>query len=120
LSNDRELRRLQGLWYEVELAPLPEPIFRAYPELQKRALKPYDRESPVIDVQLTVRRLITPPVRDVVTKTMVEAGPSIDDEASWRTWRRMQPDRRYAVTKRMLSRRELRQHGLSNTHDDAV
>jgi len=120
LSDDRELRRLHGVWYEVQFAPLPEPIYRAYPEVQERALKPYDRRSPVIEVELTVRRLITPAVRDVVTKAMVEAGPAIDDEASWRAWRRAQPDRRHAVAKRMLSRRELRQHGLSNVPVDAM
>jgi hypothetical protein len=120
LSNDRELRRLHGLWYEVQFATLPEPEYRGAREVQKRALKPYDRASPVIEVELMVRRLITPLVRDVVIKGMVETGPAIDDEASWRAWRRAHPDRRYAVAKRMLSRRELRQHGLNNAPESAV
>jgi hypothetical protein len=117
LSDDRELRRLNGLWYEVELAPLPEPIYRGYVEIQKRPLRPYHRHSPMIDIELTVRRLITPAVYDVVTKAMVEAGPPVDDEESWRAWRRAHPDRRYAVAKRTLSCRELRQNGLSNEAD---
>jgi hypothetical protein len=120
LTEDRELRRLDGLWYEVKLAPLPEPAYRPHLEVQKRALKPYDRRSPVIDIEVTVRRLATPAVRDVVSNIMVEAGPPIDDEASWRTYRRSQPDRRYAIAKRVLSRRELRQHGLSNAPSDVV
>jgi len=66
----------------------------------------------VIEAELTVRRLITPAVRDVVTKAMVESGPRSDDEAEPARLARGQPDRRYAVAKLMLSRRELRQHGL--------
>lgn len=62
-----------------------------------------------------VRRLITPAVRDVVTNTIVEAGPAIDDPAAWQVYRRQHPDRRYAVAKRTLSRRELRRHGISNS-----
>jgi len=53
----------------------------------------------VIESRIDSARLITPAVRDVVTKAMVESGPAIDDEASRRAWRRGQPDRRYAVAK---------------------
>jgi hypothetical protein len=114
LTDDLELRLIDGVWYEVGLAPLPSPEYRPYRETQKRRLKSYDPRSPVIEVDLTVRRLVTPAVRDVVTKSLVEAGPPIDDEAGWKAYRRAQPDRRYAVAKRALSRRELRRHGLSN------
>jgi hypothetical protein len=119
LSDNRELRRLHGIWYEVQLAPLPEPVYRAYPETQKRALKLYDPHGPAIDVELTVRRLVTAAVYDVVTKSMVEAGPPVDDGDGWRTWRRAHPNRRYAVAKRTLSRCELRRHGLDNAPEDS-
>jgi hypothetical protein len=119
LPDDRELHRLNGLWYEIQLAPLPKPVYRSYPEMQKRALKPYDRLSPAIDVELMMRRLVTPAVYDVVTKSMVEAGPAVDDEDGWRAWRRAHPDRRYAVAKRTLSRCELRRHGLDNAPEDS-
>jgi hypothetical protein len=120
LSGDRELRRLHGIWYEIQLAPLPEPVYRAYREMQKRPLKPCDRHSPMIDVELMVRRLVTPAIYDVVTKSMMEAGPPVDDEKGWRAWRLAHPDRRYAVAKRTLSRCELRQHGLDNAPKDAA
>jgi hypothetical protein len=120
LSDDRELRRLHGLWYEVQLAPLPEPEYRSFREIQKRRQKPYHSKSPAVEVELTVRRLITAPVYDVVVRAMVEAGPPVDDKENWRTWRRAHPDCRYAVAKRMLSRRELRQHRLSNETCDAA
>jgi hypothetical protein len=115
-----ELRRLRGIWYEMRLAPLPEPEYRAGREVQRRRLKPYDPRSAVIDVELTVRRLATPAVRDVATNTLIEVGPAIDDPASWRAWRREHGDRRYAVAKRVLSRRELRRHGLHNGNEDDV
>jgi hypothetical protein len=114
LADDCELRRVEGIWYEVRLAPLPSPEYRPYRETQKRRLKSYDPNSPVIELDLTVRRLATPAVRDVVTKSLVDTGPPIDDEAGWKTYRRAQSDHRYAVAKRALSHRELRRHRLSN------
>jgi hypothetical protein len=114
LTDDPELRRVRGVWYEVCLVPLPSPDYRSCHETQKRPLKPYDRRSPIIEVDVTVRRLATPAVRDVVTNVLIEAGPPIDDEAGWNAYRRAQPDCRYAIGKRTLSSRELRRHGLSN------
>jgi hypothetical protein len=114
LDEDHELRLIRGIWYEVRLARLPVPEYRAYREIQKRPLKPYYRGSPVIEVELTVRRLTTPAVWDVVMNSLVEVGPPIDDEAGWATYRRSRPDPRHAVAKRVLSRSELRRHGLSN------
>ena len=114
LTDDRELRRVRGVWYEVRLAPLPLPDYRPCRETQKRPLKPYDRRSPIIEMEVTVRRLATPAVRDFVTNVLIDAGPPVDDEAGWNAYRRAHPDRRYAVGKRTLSRRELRRHGLSN------
>ena len=49
---------------------------------------------------------------------MIAAGPNTDDEASWRSYRLGQPDRYYAIAKRVLSRRELRRHQLSNAPAD--
>jgi hypothetical protein len=118
LTDDRELRRVCGVWYEVRLAPVPAPDYRLCREIQKRPLKPYDRRSPVIEIDVTVRRLATPAVRDVVTNVLIDAGPPIDDEAGWNAYRRAQPDRRYAVGKRTLSSRELRRHGLTNLPAD--
>ncbi len=63
---------------------------------------------------MNVRRLISPPVRDVATGHMIPVGPLIDDAVSWRNYRGMQAGRRYAIAKRVLSRRELRRHGLTN------
>jgi len=114
LAEDRELRRIDGIWYEVRLAPLPEPIYRPFREVQTRKLKPWAANGPVVSVDVSVRRLVTPAVVDVVTRAQVPAGPEIDDEAGWRTYRRQQPNRCYAAGKRMLSKAELRRHGLQN------
>jgi len=64
-----------------------------------------------------MRRLITPPVRDVASGAVIAVGPEIDDVASWKAYRRAQGDRRYAIAKRVLSRRELRRHGVRNATD---
>jgi hypothetical protein len=114
LTPDRELRLVDGLWYEVRLAPMPEPEYRAYCETQKRRLKPY-RRSQIVELDLVVRRLITPAVQDVVTGALLEVGPATDDPVSWRTYRRAHPERRYAIAKRTLNRQELRRHGLHNS-----
>jgi hypothetical protein len=76
------------------------------------------RQSPVVEIEMEVRRLITPATRDVATGAMIAAGPEIDDEAGWRTYRSERPDRRYAVAKRVLSRRQLRRHGVSGQRAD--
>ena len=59
-------------------------------------------------------RIITPSVRDVASGAYVDAGPAIDDTPSWNLYRRDHPTRLYAIAKRVLSRRELRRHGLQN------
>ena len=64
LAKDRELRLIDGLWYEVKLAPLPEPVYRSFHETRKLQLKPYDRKSPIVEIEMKVRRLITPAVQD--------------------------------------------------------
>src|SRR5580700_2479089 len=43
LALDSELRCVGGIWYEVALAPLPEPVYRPVSELQRVPLKRYHR-----------------------------------------------------------------------------
>lgn len=114
LAPDRELRLVGGLWYEVRLAPMSEPEFRACVETQKLPLRPYDKKSPRVEMEVVVRRLVTPTVWDVVAGVLIEVGPATDDPMSWRAYRKAHPDRRYAIAKRMLNRQELRRHGLYN------
>jgi hypothetical protein len=118
LSDDRELRRIQGIWYEARMAPLPEPAYRVSREIRKLPYVPWSSRSRVFEAEMNVGRLLTPPVRDVVTGTMIAVGPQIDDAESWTFYRRAHPDRRYAAAKRVLSRRELRRHGLRNSAPD--
>jgi hypothetical protein len=112
---DRELRLINGLWYELQLAPLPEPIYRAFREVRKVPLRGYyDRRGPIVEIEMDVRRLMSPAVRDVATGRMIEVGPALDDVESWKNYRYEQPERRYVVAKRVLSRRELRRYEISN------
>jgi hypothetical protein len=118
LSDTSELRRIDGMWYAVSLAPLPEPEYQPVTGLQRVALKPYDRNSPVVEMEVMQRRLVSPPVFDAVRQVSVRLGPEIDEEAAWRQYRRDHPDRRYAVAKRQLCRKELQRHGLENRAED--
>jgi len=45
---------------------------------------------------------------------LVAAGPEIDNTESWESFRRANPARCYAISKRALSRSELRRYGLRN------
>ncbi|MBK1976157.1 hypothetical protein JIX58_10415 [Brevundimonas diminuta] len=110
-----ELRRIGGVWYEVRLAPLPEPEYRAVVRSVKQRIRPYDTASPMRTMEVRVHQLVTPAVQDAVTGEAVLAGPESDDHDSWKRYRQDRPARVYAVAKRQLSRRELRRHGLSNT-----
>lgn len=114
LGPDRELRCLDGLWFGVMLAPLPEPEYREFRELRKIPLKPYASRSPVVEIEMTVRRLATPAVLDVVAGARVPVGPDVDEARAWAAYRQTYPDRRYAISKRALARAELRRHGLGN------
>jgi hypothetical protein len=115
LAADRELRLISGLWYEVLLAPLPAPVYRVRREIVKLAYASYSTRSRFFEVEMNVGRLITSPVRDVVTGAIISAGPAINDAESWKNYRREHVDCRYATAKRVLSRRELRRHGLCNS-----
>ncbi len=114
LAPDRELRLIEGLWYEVRLAPMPVAVFKAGLETQTRPLRPYDPKSPLVELEVLVRRLVTPAVWDAVAGALIEVGPAVDDPTSWRKYRQAHPDRRYAVAKRVLSHQELRRHGVQN------
>jgi hypothetical protein len=118
LSPTRELRRLHGIWYELTLAPLPEPEYELFVEVQNVPVRRYKRNSPLVEMEVLTRRLVSRPVFDVATGRAVSAGPGVDTEATWRWYRRDHPDRRYAVAKRQLSRRELRRHGRVNRFED--
>jgi hypothetical protein len=113
LAVDRELRRIAGFWYnELRLAPMPDPVYRAVVERPKVALQPLRRRSPVVEIEITVRRLSGPFVRDAVTGNAVEIGPKIEEPRAWSEYRRRHLDRRYAVSKRRLGKAELRRHAL--------
>jgi hypothetical protein len=114
VAADRELRRIGGFWYELRLAVMPDPVYRAVVERRRVPLKPYHRRSPVIEIEITVRRLASPLVQDAATGKSVEIGPEIDEPRAWGEYRRRHPDRRYAISKRRLSKAELRCHGLQD------
>jgi hypothetical protein len=66
---------------------------------------------------LAVPRLVagaTPAVLDVVAGARVPVGPDIDEARAWAAYGQTYPDRRYAISKRALSRAELRRRGLGN------
>jgi hypothetical protein len=112
VAADRELRRIDGFWYELRLAPLPDPVYRAVVEHRDVRLKPVHRQSPLVEIEITVRRLAGPSVRDAATGQPVQVGPEIDETRAWAEYRRRCSDRRYAVSKRRLCKAELRRHGL--------
>lgn len=125
INENKELRLIDGLWFEVQLALLPEPAYRIFREAVTlpRSLYERRRRGRSFVVEMNVRRLASPPVWDVVKKQMVPVGPAIDDVDNWRDYRRTRPDRHYAIAKRPLSTRELRRHGVSNApcyHDTFV
>lgn len=114
----RELRCIAGLWYEVRLAPLPEPEYQPVMRAMKQRLKPWVASSPERIVEVRLHQLVTSAVHDAVTGQAIPAGPEVDDHQSWRRYRERHPERVYAIAKRQLSRGELRRHGLSNASND--
>jgi hypothetical protein len=119
LAADREFRRIDGFWYELRLAPMPDPVYRAIVEHRDVRLKPFHQRSPLVEIEITVRRLAGPSVRDAATGQPVEVGPEIDESRAWTEYRRRRPDRRYAVAKRRLCKAELRRYGLHDQDPDA-
>lgn len=115
LDVDRELRCLEGCWYEIKLAALPEPEYREVSTTVVRRLG-YGSTAHAYEADVIVRRLVTPAVTDVVTGRSRHAGPECDEPELWKRYRSEFPDRRYAVSKRSLSHAGLKRHGLSNCH----
>lgn len=107
ITEARELRRLNGLWFEVVLAPLPAPEYRTV--LRPAAASPSGKPR-----EAAFRQLVTPAVVDAVSGKAVCAGPELDEAPAWKAYRQAQPSRSYAVSKRQLSRSELRRYGLAN------
>jgi len=114
LGEHDELRLISGLWYHLRLAPLPEPVYEIRHEVQKLVPNGYFARAGVCGIEHAVRRLVSPKTFDLATRGWIAPGPEIDDLQSWALYRRDHPRRVYAVAKRVLSRRELRRHGLSN------
>jgi hypothetical protein len=114
LSPERELRRLDGIWYEIRLAPMPDAVYRDVLQPPPSESAAHGRPGRPNAYLVRVRRLVTPPVRDVVSGKDVEAGPAFDDTSAWIAYRHRQPMRRYAAAKRQVSATELRRHGLAN------
>ena len=114
LGPKAELRRIDGFWYEIRFAPLPEPVYVTVTETRKVALQPWRANSRVVEVKRMERRLTTPPVLDVLSGEYVHAGPGCDEKRAWQRFRAEHPGRRYAVAKRRLSRAALRRHGLAD------
>lgn len=119
LTSDRELRLINGHWFEVRLAQLPQSVYRY---CRKTINLTHTRKSDPLRLmsELIARRLASPPVWDVVKKRMVAVGPAVDDLLNRELCQPSRPDRRYAFAKCPLSTRELRRYGLHNTPDDAV
>jgi len=118
LGENDELRLIDGQWYTVKLAPLPEAVYRVRREIQTRRRHPYSAPRDTYEVEVDVRTLITPDVWDVLEKRFIPVGPKIDDEENWQEFRQNRSSTMYAVAKRTLSRRELRRNGLTNAPDE--
>jgi hypothetical protein len=115
LGKNRELRLISGVWHEVRFASLPEPEYSVADKTQKRFRNCYSAHGRASEAEADAPRLITPGVRDAVTGAVIAAGPAIDHPASWKRYRLEHPTRVYAVSKRALSRHELRRRGLKNS-----
>ena len=61
------------------MAALPEPVYRVGREIRKLRYVAWSSRSRLFEAEMNVGRLLTPPVRDVVTGAMIAAGPDIDD-----------------------------------------
>ena len=59
---------------------MPDPVYRAVIEHCKLRRKPLHRRSPVIEIEVTARRVAGPSVRDVATGRSVEISLDIDEQ----------------------------------------
>lgn len=99
-----ELRRIDGIWWVIELAPLPEAVYGVLPEDH-----PGRREA-----NRNAVHLLTPPVNDIVRGPM-NVGPLRDTRADWTRFKKVNPRLVYAVGKRQAPGAELRRRGLKNS-----
>ena len=106
LSETLELRKVDGLWHEVRLAPLPPAEYWSVRRPKKLSCGQ--------TVEIVVRQLVTPAVMDAVTGQPVACGPELDDAEGRKRFAASNPSRVYPIAKRQLSKRELRRHGLVN------
>jgi hypothetical protein len=113
LDSMRELKLIDGVWFEVEYAPLPMPQYREGLQIRPFRQRPWDPSCPVVEYAVVVRTLISAPVFDVIRRERLRVGPLIDDEANRRRWER-EGTKVYAVSKRQLSTKLLRRYGLQN------
>lgn len=97
LPDGRELRQINGTWYEVWWSELPEP---RYETLSGGGVEIHALQGPLF--------------YDVVSCATIAPGPVTDNAKSWAAYRRDHPDRRYAAKKHALSSAELKRHGLKN------
>jgi hypothetical protein len=112
----RELRLIDGIWYEIAYASLPAPVYKTVVERRAVRLRPFGWNSPVVEMDVEVRRLVSSPVYDVALKRWIPLGPREDGEAERRRWRSEygRLNGRYAVAKRQADGRTLRRHGIRN------
>lgn len=116
LSKSAELRRLDGIWYAVSLAPLPMPQYAASTE-RRSTMRRRGSGNEIVFEDVAVRRIVTSSVVDA-TGARIPLGPVFDDSRAWRQFRNDYPDRCYVTGKRQLTTKELRRHKLSNAHDE--
>lgn len=107
LDAGRDLRRMDGIWWVVELAPLPAAVYGVLPE----------GHSGRGEHNKHVVHLLTPPVHDFLRGPM-NVGPLRDTRADWARFRKLNPRLVYATGRRQASRADLRRHGLSNASED--
>lgn len=76
IGNNRELRRINGIWYELTFAPLPEPEYEQV-SVRKRNVrgKWLADVNFAHEVTITKQRLISPRVFDIVEKRFITVGP---------------------------------------------
>jgi len=78
---------------------MPDPVYPVFVERRKLRLKAFRHRSPVIEIEITVRRLAG---RPCVTRLPATPSRSARNRRTPRLseYRRRHPDRRYAVSKR--------------------
>lgn len=112
LKPELELRQIDGLWYAIRFERMPDPIYREIKETRKVPLRVSRPNGPRVGIDVTMRRLAGPAVRDVVTGNAVPVGPATDEPEAWKEFDKAHPGRMYPTEKRRLSKKMLRRYGL--------